>query len=118
MALQGDGINFDFDGLSDFSIWVSETLDMFTNVIFGRIASMVKYSLHETFEPLMNDILAIIPSEIPIDDDLDFHMGLSHDPVYNKNYLSMPFAFELTSKEFPVPFPQPDVLPLHVDNEY
>jgi hypothetical protein len=118
MALEGDGLNFDFDGLSDFSIWISETLNMFTNVIFGRLVSLVKYSLHESIEPIFNDILAFIPRDIPIDDDLDFHLGLSHDPAFDKNFLSMPFAFELTSKKFPTPFAQPDVLPLVVDNDY
>ena len=90
-----------FDGISDFSIVVSNIATTLNAVLRNRIQSMINAQmLTPKINTIANKIIKLFPAQIPFG-PLILDGFLAGKPVSNPEYAVFPLATQITSTEFP-----------------
>lgn len=105
--------------MSDLSLVASDVFNWIINTIFTRLQSIIKNELKSFIEPMLNEVLNLIPHDIPINGtDLHLKGGLAQNPPFDHTYMTLPFNYVITSDKIPVPMKQQTDLPLKVDGHH
>ena len=87
----------DFDGISDFSIVITDIIDFFVNLIGGKISGLVGEELSLYLEPFINKIIQILPTEIPIPGTNMYLLGGFDSSLHvtKDTYMRLPLSLSL-----------------------
>jgi len=84
--------NADFKGSSDFSKVFNIILKNFKSFFKNEVANVIAMKVSTTFEDSLNSMLYTGPSIVSLSgDNIFINYTLSSDPVFNKDYMSVPF---------------------------
>ena len=94
-----------FDGISDFSEVLSNTVNTGAAVVKNRLKSMInggdQYPIDAKVEEVINKVLSWIPAEIDLGNDLYIDGLLYSNIVTNQDELIIPLRTMLRSDDFP-----------------
>ena len=105
--------NADFSGSSDFSRVFNVILKNFKSFFKNEVANVLAMKISSTFEESFNSLLYQGPSILEVQDNGIFiNYTLTSDPVFNKDYMTVPFDGSFLYKSDDVLQPGPEVLPI------
>ncbi|CDW80059.1 lipid-binding serum glycoprotein family protein [Stylonychia lemnae] len=115
-----ESFDINFDGLSDFSIVLTDIVGFFVNLLGGKIAGIAGEELSLNLVPLINKIIQIIPTELPIPGTNLYLLGGfdSNLHVTKDSYMRLPLSASLQSRKEFFDEKSEIILPQHLDDPY
>jgi hypothetical protein len=92
----------DFDGLSDFSIVLTNTFNTVIDVVRNRAVSMLNSQLLTgKITAIGNKIISLLPEKIPLGPELYLEGVFAGPPNGDTTYVNLPLKTTLQSEEYP-----------------
>ena len=103
-----------FDGLSDFSDVMTNTINTITAIIRNRLTSMINAQiLTAPINSVLNKVISSIPDDIEIKGSDYFIEGLlqNNPTTVAGSYISIPLQSSIQSEQFPYPYTCDTLIP-------